>query len=98
MLKKLEEIAMNIDNFKITVGDILYYNGKRIGLLKNQTGKYKTIFTHQKFDGLKLVGENKYSFEEYINEFITPRSATPKPNPILYQKIYDIISQNEATL
>jgi len=81
---------MNIDKFKITVGDILYYNGKRVGLLKNQTGKYKTIFTHQKFDGLKLVGQDKHKFEEHIA--LVNKNGWPQVNLELYQKIYKIIN------
>lgn len=81
---------MNIDKFRITVGDILYYDGKRIGLLKNQTGKYKTIFTHQKFDRLKLVGQDEHKFEEHIA--LINKNGWPQVNLKLYEKIYNIIN------
>ena len=88
---------MDLSKFKITVGDILYYNQKRIGLLKARTGKQKTFFIHHKFEGTKLVGENWYFFEENINEFKMSDlpKLTSKPNPILYQKILDIISKHQ---
>jgi len=90
---------MDLCKFKITVGDILYYNQKRIGLLKARTGEgynqKKTWFIHHKFEGTKLVGENWYFFDEQINQFKMSDlpKLTSKPNPTLYQKIFDIISK-----
>jgi len=84
---------MDIEDFKITVDDILYYKEKRIGLLKNQTGKYKTFFSHQQFDGLKLVSQTEYKFEEHIA--LVNKNGWPQVNLQLYQKIFDIISKEE---
>ena len=94
--QKVLRCYYNIDKFKITNGNILYYNNKRIGLLKAKSGEYKTIFTHQKFNGVNLISQDEHRFKEHIYKSDFPESSA-KANVILYQKIYDIISQNEVS-